>query len=55
MITPDTVIDLPEAREFGNIEDKWVKNAEIFLGSLLDKNEIEITEKKEDINNLNIQ
>ena len=36
-ITPDKVLDLPEARDYGNSEDKWVKNAEIFLSSLLDK------------------
>ena len=40
-ITPDKVLDLPEAREYGNSEDKWVKNAEIFLNSLLDKNTVE--------------
>ena len=38
-ITPDKVLDLPEARDYGNSEDKWVKNAEIFLSSLLDKAE----------------
>ena len=37
-ITPDKVLDLPEAREYGNAEDKWVKNAEIFLNSLFNKN-----------------
>ena len=36
-ITPDKVLDLPEARDYGNSDDKWVKNAEIFLSSLLDK------------------
>ena len=35
-ITPNKILDLPEAREYGNPEDKWVKNAEIFLNSLLD-------------------
>ncbi len=38
-ITPDIVLDLQEAREYGNSEDKWVKNAEIYLNSLFDKNE----------------
>ena len=28
-----------DAVEYGSAEDKWVKNAEIFLGSILDKNE----------------
>ena len=40
-ITPDIILDLPEASEYGNSEDKWVKNAEIFLNSLFDKNEEE--------------
>ena len=42
-IIPDIILDLPEAREYGNPEDKWVKNAEIFLNSLFDKNEAEKT------------
>ncbi len=40
-ITPDKILDLPEAREYGNAEDKWVKNAEIFLNSLFDENKTE--------------
>ena len=46
-ITPDKILDLPEANEYGNSEDKWVKNAEIYLNSLFDKNEVE-----EKVNNL---
>ena len=42
-ITPDIILDLPEAREYGNTEDKWVKNAEIYLNSVFDKNEIQET------------
>ena len=42
-ITPDKILDIPDAIEYGNAEDKWVRNAEIFLGSLLEKNEISIT------------
>ena len=38
-ITPDKILGLPEATEYGNFEDKWVKNAEIFLDSLIDNNE----------------
>jgi len=38
-ITPDKILDLPEARDYGNSEDKWVKNAEIYLNSLFDENE----------------
>ena len=40
-ITPDKVLDLPEARDYGNSEDKWVKNAEIYLNALFDKDEVE--------------
>ena len=39
-IIPDKILDFPEAREYGNTEDKWVKNAEIYLNSLFDKNEV---------------
>ncbi len=52
-ITPDKVLDLPEASDFGNIEDKWVKNAEIFLSSLLDKAEGEENIKREDSYDIN--
>ncbi len=40
-ITPDKILDLPEAREYGNSEDKWVKNAEIYLNALFDENDVE--------------
>ena len=47
-IIPDKVLDFPEAKDFGSSEDKWVKNAEIYLSSFLDKeiinNENEIIE-----------
>ena len=42
-IIPDKILDFPEAREYGNSEDKWVKNAEIYLNSLFDKNEVKET------------
>ncbi len=45
-IIPDKILDFPEAREYGNSEDKWVKNAEIYLNSLFDKNEVEETSIK---------
>ncbi len=45
-ITPDKILDFPEAREYGNSDDKWVKNAEIYLNSLFDKNEVEDTVSK---------
>ena len=40
-IIPDKILGLPEAREYGNSEDKWVKNAEIFLNALFDENDVE--------------
>ena len=40
-IIPDKILGLPEAREYGNSEDKWVKNAEILLNALFDENDVE--------------
>ena len=37
-IIPDKLLDIPDAIEYGGAEDKWVQNAEIFLGSILEKN-----------------
>ena len=37
-IVPDRVLDFTEAKDYGSSEDKWVKDSEIFLSSLLDKN-----------------
>ena len=51
-ITPDMFLDLPDATEYGNAEDKWVRNAEIFLGSLLEKNEVSNTTIDLDTENL---
>ena len=51
-ITPDKLLDIPDAIEYGNAEDKWVRNAEIFLESLLEKNDISTTDNdllKEDL------
>ena len=52
-ITPDKILDLPEDNDYGNSEDKWVKNAEIYLNSLFDKNEVE--EKVNDLENKDIE
>ena len=41
-ITPDKSLDLPDASEYGSNEDKWVRNAELFLESLLEKEEVSI-------------
>ena len=41
-ITPDKLLDLPDASEYGSAEDKWVRNAELFLDSFLEKEEVSI-------------
>ena len=35
-IIPDKILDFPEAKDFGSSDDKWVKDSEIYLNSLLD-------------------
>ena len=52
-ITPNKILDLPEARDYGNSEDKWVKNAEIYLNALFDENEVE--EKVNELENKDIE
>ena len=41
-MTPDKLLDLPDASEYGSADDKWVRNAELFLEALLDKEEASI-------------
>ena len=41
-MTPDKLLDLPDASEYGSADDKWVRNAELFLDSLLEKEEVSI-------------
>ena len=41
-MTPDKLLDLPDASDFGSTDDKWVRNAELFLGSLLEKAEVSV-------------
>ena len=41
-MTPDKLLDLPDSSEYGSSDDKWVKNAELFLESILEKNEVSI-------------
>ena len=41
-MTPDKILDLPDASDYGSTDDKWVRNAELFLGSLLDKEEVSV-------------
>ena len=49
-IIPDKILDLTEAKDFGSTEDKWVKNAEIYLSSLLDKKDSDENEISSKIN-----
>ena len=37
---PDQLLDLPDVSEYGSADDKWVRNAELFLDSLLEKEEV---------------
>tara|TARA_Y100000589_G_scaffold326734_1_gene367085 strand:+ start:65 stop:1318 length:1254 start_codon:yes stop_codon:yes gene_type:complete len=48
-IIPDKILDLPEAKDFGSSEDKWVKNAEIYLNTIVDKNNINLEKAEETI------
>ena len=41
-MTPDKLLDLPDTSEYGSADDKWVRNAELYLESLLDKEEVSI-------------
>ena len=36
-IGPDKILDFSEAKDYGSSDDKWVKDSEIYLNSLLDK------------------
>ena len=39
-MTPDKFLDLPDSSEYGSSDDKWVRNAELYLESLLEKEEV---------------
>ena len=39
-MTPDKLLDLPDASEYGSTDDKWVRNAELFLEALLEKEKL---------------
>ena len=41
-ITPDKFLDLLDDGEYGSSDDKWVRNAELFLASLLEKEAVSI-------------
>ena len=36
-ISTRSLVDFSEAKDFGSLDDKWVKDSEIYLNSLLDK------------------
>jgi len=50
-IIPDKILDLSEAKDFGSLDDKWVKDSEIYLNSLLDKVDERSTKDVAEINN----
>ena len=50
-MTPDKLLDLPDASEYGSAEDKWLRNAELFLESVLEKEKEEVSIQAIDINN----
>ncbi len=52
-MTPDKFLDLPDTSDYGSTDDKWVRNAELFLGSLLEKGEV--TFQNIEINNEDIK
>ena len=41
-MTPDKLLDLPDASEYGGSDDKWLKNAELYLELLLEKKEVSV-------------
>ena len=41
-MTPDKLLDLPDTSDYGSTDDKWVRNAELFLGSVLEKEEVSV-------------
>jgi carboxyl-terminal processing protease len=48
-MTPDKLLDLPDAKEYGGSDDKWVKNAELFIDSFLDNEKVAI--QTDELNN----
>ena len=45
---PDKLLDLPDISEYGSSDDKWVRNAELFLESILDNEEVSIQNSEVD-------
>ncbi len=50
-IIPDKILEFAEAKDFGSLDDKWVKDSEIYLNSLLDKIDEKSTNDLVEINN----
>ncbi len=50
-IIPDKILDFSEAKDFGGLDDKWVKDSVIYLNSLLDKIDEKSTKDTVEINN----
>ncbi len=50
-IIPDKILDFSEAKDFGSLDDKWVKDSEIYLNSLLDNIDEKSTKDLVEINN----
>ncbi len=50
-IIPDKILDFSEAKDFGGLDDKWVKDSEIYLNSLLDQASEKSTKDFVEINN----
>ena len=50
-IIPDKILDFSEAKDFGSLDDKWVKDSEIYLNSLLDKIDEKTIKDLVEINN----
>ena len=41
-MTPNKILDLTDTSDYGSTDDKWVRNAELFLGSLLEKEGVSV-------------
>jgi len=41
-VMPDKLLDLPDGNEYGSADDKWLRNAELFLESLLEKEKLSL-------------
>jgi len=50
-IIPDKILDFSEAKDFGSSDDKWVKDSEIYLNSLLDNVDEKSTKDVKEITN----